>query len=153
MRAVKSFENIVFQDESVFTTNQVHNQKVWYSRSKDPVMVKKKKFSFKAIAVCAAIDMDGHVVAENIVDKAIDQNEFAHFLCRVRDYYRGAPVLMLVDNLSVHYTAVAKQTAKECNIELCFNGTYSSSYNPIERLWSFSKRAMQKECIRAARYE
>ena len=56
----------------MFTTNQVQNQKVWYSRSKEPVMVKKKKLGFKAISVCAAIDMDGFVVADNIVDKAID---------------------------------------------------------------------------------
>ena len=35
-------------------------------------MIKKKKLSFKAIAVAAAINMDGVVVALHVVDGVID---------------------------------------------------------------------------------
>jgi len=35
-------------------------------------MNEKKKLGFKAIAVAAAINMDGKVVAVHVVDKAID---------------------------------------------------------------------------------
>jgi len=46
---------------------------------------------------------------------------------------------MLVDNLGVHRTEKVKAKAKECRIEMVFNGSYSSTFNPIERLWAWSK--------------
>lgn len=52
-------------DEAVFTSNQI-NPKIWFGRQKSPVMVSKKKLSFKAIAVAAAIDLSGKVVAYHI---------------------------------------------------------------------------------------
>ena len=58
-------------DEAVFTSGQV-NPKIWYGKSKDPVIMEKKKVAFKAIAVAAAIDMNGRVVAQYMKEGAID---------------------------------------------------------------------------------
>ena len=46
---------------------------------------------------------------------------------------------MLVDNLGVHRTERVKAKAKECRVEMVFNVSYSSTFNPIERLWAWSK--------------
>ena len=45
-----------------------------------------------------------------------------------------------------------KEQARKSNIELIFNGTYSSDYNAIERLWSFSKHRFYKTCIDEGQY-
>jgi len=59
---------------------------------------------------------------------------------------------MLVDNLGVHRTERVRARAKECRIEMVFNGSYSSTFNPIERLWAWSKARFQKRCIDNAPY-
>ena len=59
---------------------------------------------------------------------------------------------MLVDNLSVHYTDVVTSEAKRRKIELIYNGTYSSEFNPIERLWAWSKQRFTKRCIDGGPY-
>lgn len=129
---------MLFMDEAVFTSNQV-NPKIWYIRQKSPVMISKKKLSFKAIAVAAAVDVDGKLVAYLIKDKSIDKFAFVDFLKEVSKHTKYRKCSMLVDNLGVHYTDLVKQEAKERKIELIYNGTYSSEFNPIERLWAWSK--------------
>ena len=54
--------------------------------------------------------------------------------CKYRKSY------MLVDNLRVHRTDRVVAQAKRSKVELIFNGTYSSEYNPIERLWAWAKQ-------------
>lgn len=39
------------------------------------------------------------------------------------------------------------------NIEVIFNAPYSSEYNPIERLWAYSKRAFRKHLIAFTDYK
>ena len=138
-------------DESVFTTNQV-NPKVWFTPQKEPLMMSKKKLSFKAIAVAAAINMNGKVIALHTVDNAIETTSFCDFLDKVAEYTRGRKCVMLVDNLRVHRTEASTCKAAQNSIEMVFNGSYSSWYNPIERLWAWSKARFQKRCIDGAPY-
>ena len=58
-------EIMYFQDEAVFSSGQF-NPKVWFSPQKQPIFIPKKKQSFKAIAVAAAIDTEGKVVAKYV---------------------------------------------------------------------------------------
>ena len=37
--------------------------------------------------------------------------------------------------------------AKKYQITLLFNGIYSSTFNPIERLWAWTKQRFTKRCI------
>jgi transposase len=110
-------------------------------------MIPKKKLSFKAIAVAAAIDMNGKVVAIHLQQKSIDSDAYVVFLKKVARQTKRRKCVMLVDNLGVHRTHNVREQARKSNIELLFNGTYSSEYNPIERLWAWSKQRFQKQCV------
>ena len=59
---------------------------------------------------------------------------------------------MMLDNLPVHKTHLVRDHAENFNIELVFNATYSSTYNPIERLWSYSKQRFTRACLTGAPY-
>ena len=115
-------------------------------------MVEKKKLAFRAIAVAAAIDSEGHVVASHIVDGAINIEHFCTFLDKVGHIYQRKKTYMLVDNLNVHHSKLVQNRASHWNIELLFNGTYSSTFNPIERLWAWAKRRFQAKCVESAPY-
>ena len=64
--------------------------------------MKKKKIGFKAIALVAAIDLNGQVVARHIVDKAIDHLSFMEFLDIVAKFTKKKRAIMLLDNLQIH---------------------------------------------------
>ena len=138
-------------DEAVFTSNQV-SPKVWYPPQTASVLIKKQKIGFKAVAVAAAIDVQGRVVAKHIVDGAIDGDSFMVFLDQMHLHTRGARCKLLVDNLSVHRKPCVKRHAEKLHIELLYNATYSSTYNPIERIWAWSKQRFTKICVAGAPY-
>ena len=110
-------------------------------------MIKRKKLSFKAIAVAAAIDMNGAVIAIHLKDHSIDGVAYCQFLDKVAAHTKGAPCTMLVDNLRVHRTHAVCALAAKHKISLLYNGIYSSEYNPIERLWAWTKQRFTKRCI------
>ena len=114
--------------------------------------MKKSKLTFSAIAVAAAIDHEGTVIAEHVVDGAIDRYSFADFIEKVHNFTRGRPCVMMLDNLRVHYCHEVRSLAEKYNIEFCFNGTYSSEFMPIERLWAWSKSRFTRQCVRDAPY-
>ena len=82
LEAVRAKTPVLFMDEAVFTTSQVKT-KVWFGKQNSPITVPRKKLSFKAIAVAAAVDADGAVVALHIVDHSIDGAAFCVFLEKV----------------------------------------------------------------------
>ena len=49
-------------------------------------MVRKKTLAFKAIAVVAAINQLGRVIAQHVIDGAIERNSFCDFLDKVNEY-------------------------------------------------------------------
>ena len=132
-------------DEAIFSSNQF-NQKTWYPQNAK-CLIKKKKIGFKAIAVVAAVDRAGKVVALHMRERSIDSDAFVVFLKKVGVAMKRRKCYMLVDNLITHRTDDVREQARKSNIELIFNGTYSSDYNAIERLWSFSKHRFYKTCI------
>ena len=50
-----------------------------------------------------------------------------------------------MDNLRVHKATIVKEKMQRLNFYAIFNASYSSEYNPIERLWLFSKRHWRKQ--------
>ena len=88
--------------------------------------------------------MAGKVVAYYSQEKSIDSDAFVEFLKVVGKKMNRRKTYILVDNLRVHRTADVMAQAKKSRIYLIFNGTYSSEYNPIERLWAWAKHRFQK---------
>jgi len=50
-----------------------------------------------------------------------------------------------LDNLNLHRGDIVSKKAYRLNIEIVFNATYSSNYNPVERLWLFSKKIWRRK--------
>ena len=99
------------------------------------------------------MDGDGQQRTIFLQQRSIDQAAFAEFLAELRRdcTARGVPseqrLWCLVDNLSVHRTKTVKEQCRLENIELIFNGSYSSPYNAVERLWAYSKRHFSTLCL------
>ena len=151
LEAVERREHVFYMDESVFTVGQV-KPKIWFLPQSGPVFLPKKKVGFKAIAVAAAIDSEGHVVAHLTREHSIDSRDFMEFLERLKDHTRRRRAVLLLDNLGVHRTKAVQKLAAKLGIELVFNGTYSSNYMPIERLWSWAKHRFTRACAQDAPY-
>ena len=54
---------------------------------------------------------------------------------------------IFLENLQVHHTHLVKDNAVKNNQVLIFNASYSSHWNPIERLWAVAKRQFIKDCV------
>ena len=151
LEAVERREHVFYMDESVFTQGQV-KPKIWFVPQSGPVFLPKKKVGFKAIAVAAAIDSEGHVVAHLIRERSIDSAAFIQFLHRLKDHLGRRRAVLLLDNLGVHRTKAVQKLAPKLGIELVFNGTYSSNFMPIERLWGWAKHQFTRACAQDAPY-
>ena len=86
-------------------------------------------------------------MAYHVQDFSIDSEAYVKFLDQVALYTKRHKYIMMVDNLLVHRTDDVKNKSKAIKCELVFNGTYSSEYNPIERLWAWSKARFAKRCV------
>ena len=151
LEAVERREHVFYMDESVFTQGQV-KPKIWFLPQSGPVFLPKKKVGFKAIAVAAAIDSEGHVVAHLMRERSIDSTAFIQFLHRLKDHIGRRRAVLLLDNLGVHRTKAVQKLAPKLGIELVFNGTYSSNFMPIERLWGWAKHQFTRACAQDAPY-
>ena len=151
LEAVERREHVFYMDESVFTVGQIR-PKIWFLPQSGPVFLPKKKVGFKAIAVAAAIDNDGHVVAHLTRERSIDSSAFMEFLHRLKDHIGRRRAILLLDNLIVHRTKPVQKLAAKLGIELVYNGTYSSNFMPIERLWAWAKHQFTRACAQDAPY-
>ncbi len=103
---------------------------------------------FDALAVVAAIDLNGAVAELLKNPRSIRQDEFIQFLANLRKReHAHIRQYVLVDNLGVHRTKRVRAHCTENNQELIFNAPYSSEYNPVEQLWAHSKRYFQRELL------
>ncbi len=60
-------------------------------------------------------------------------------MIRLKNKCEGRRVLIVLDNLRIHYSKKLDDVYDE-NFKEMFLPTYSSELNPIERLWSIIKR-------------
>ena len=151
LEAVERREHVFYMDESVFSQGQV-KPKIWYHAQSGPVFLPKKKVGFKAIAVAAAIDSSGRVVAHLTRERSIDSTTFMEFLHLLKDHLGRRRGVLFLDNLRVHRTKAVQKLAPKLGIELVFNGTYSSNFMPIERLWAWAKHHFTRACAQDAPY-
>ena len=74
------------------------------------------------------------------------------FLKHLKDHIGRKKAVLFLDNLQVHHTNAVKKLAQRLSIELVFNGTYSSEFMPIERLWAWAKHRFIRICADNAPY-
>ena len=75
IKLIEKHQNIVFVDEAVLTSGQIQ-ARYWAKSGDTSLKIEKKKLGFKAIAVVAAINIQGRVVALLIKDKSIITSDF-----------------------------------------------------------------------------
>ena len=148
---IENQENLLFVDEAVYSSTQIA-QKVWAPRGLESPMVARNKISFKAVAVVAAMDIRGKVVAVHMKEKSIKKADFLDFLSLLRESVKDRQILLL-DNLSFHRSKEVKEYCADNEFTIEYNSIYSSQVNAIERLWSFSKREFRRECIRTKNFK
>lgn len=146
IKLIKNDANIVFVDEAVFTSNQVR-ARYWAKAGRQPLEVPKAKLGFKAVAVVAALDLRGKVVSLITREKSIDTEAFLEFMNKLCRKMRGKKTYVFLDNLRIHHTSAITRRAAENKQELVFNASYSSPFNPIERLWAIAKRQFILNCV------
>ena len=79
IRLIEQRANIVFVDEACFTSNQIR-ARYWAKAGDASLKIDKEKIAFKCIAVVAAIDVQGRVVALLQRDLSIKTSDFVDFL-------------------------------------------------------------------------
>ena len=134
---------IYFADESCFTSAQSESN-MWMLPGVQPTLAKRNKLSFASVAACAAIDAQGSLLLYHTVPKSYDSDRFYAFM-ELFISKASLPCTLVLDNLNIHRTNKVKTLCQEKGVRLIFNGTYSSQYMPVERLWLFAKLYWRKE--------
>ena len=91
-------------------------------------------------------------MAWQIEDHSIDTDGFISFLNHLKAHIGRKKAVLLLDNLAVHRTHRSREIARKHGIELVYNGTYSSEFMPIERLWAWAKLRFTRACTEDAPY-
>jgi len=116
-------------------------------------MVARKKLGFEAVAVVGIIDRDGEVVHVMTRPKSIKTEDFNEFMRDFKEKIGTRKSIVFLDNLNFHRNKRVVSYCKESEINLIYNGTYSSEFMPIERLWSFAKRNFSRELLNGVNFK
>ena len=92
-----------------------------------------------SITVIGAISEKRGLVHYHVINESNNANHFEDFLIGLNQKCQGRRVLIVLDNLRIHY-AKKIQYIYDKGFKVMYLPTYSSELNPIERLWSLLKR-------------
>ena len=146
-RLLKFNSVLYFIDEAVFTS-KLNQVKVWAKYKGPAPTVFKHKIGFKAIAVTSAINMEGNIVTTQITDYSVSVEKFIQFLQDLRSLTcLEEQIYIYIDNLRVHHSTLVKEFCTRNNIGIVFAASYSSMYNPIERVWALAKKIFQRKLV------
>jgi hypothetical protein len=113
---LESNSQVFFVDEAVFTVNQLKT-KAWYPmRNAKCNKVMKNKLSFVCIAVVAAIDIRGKIIALEIVDNIIALKEFRKLMNAIARERKPGAAYVYCDNLGLHHSYQVKKKAEQKNL-------------------------------------
>jgi transposase len=93
------------------------------------------------------------VVATQLVEGGVDASVCEHFIFRMLEYvrnnrlYDGRPVVLLMDNASIHHQQMVIDTVLGMKVFLVFNPQYSPHLNPVEMLFKSLKSELSKVAI------
>ena len=105
------------------------------------------------MAVVAAINIKGQVVALHAKESSICTENFIVFLNQMRRHRNSRKTYVFLDNLSFHHSRVVLERSRKNKQEFILNVAYSSVYNPIVRLWAIAKRQFAWDLITEANYK
>ena len=105
IRLIQNHAKIVFVDEAVFTSGQIR-AKYWAKAGDASLKIDKAKIGFRAIAVVAAMYLQGRVVALVLREGSICTSDFIDFLRNLKSRMRGEKTYVFLDNLRIHHTII-----------------------------------------------
>jgi len=79
-----------------------------------------------------------------LVEGAVDRDAFDAFVVRVLAPSLRPGQIVVLDNLSVHKSAVARAAVEAAGCRLVFLPTYSPDFNPIELAFAKAKGALRR---------
>ena len=79
-----------------------------------------------------------------LVEGAVDRDAFDAFVVRVLAPSLRPGQIVVLDNLSVHKSAVARAAVEAAGCRLVFLPTYSPDFNPIELAFAKAKAALRR---------
>ena len=89
------------------------------------------------MTLIAAIAQD-HVLANQLVEGGVDASVFENFLhetlrhLRSQPEYNGRPIVLIMDNASIHHHAFIVQLANHYHAFIMYSAEYSPWLNPVE---------------------
>lgn len=86
---------------------------------------------------------------EGAFDSVLFENFIYHTLRSVRTdkELHSKKVVLLMDNAVIHKYSEMLATARKFKVNVLFNAEYSPWLNPIEQLFSFTKKEMKMDTI------
>ena len=122
--------SLLFVDEAVFTSGQV-GMKTWQANRQN-LVVNMERLSFPCIAVVAAVNVHGKLVAYLLTEKSITSAKMVKFLGLIKKGNRVGSVSVYLDNASVHRATLVTDFAAANNMTLLYAPPYSPEFQPIE---------------------
>jgi len=95
------------------------------------------------ITMLGAIALDGFR-GFFTVDAATDRDVFLVFVEQVLVPNLRPGDIVVMDNLSVHYSTAAQEAIRAAGAEVMYLPPYSPEFNPIEKAWSKLKAALRR---------
>lgn len=66
---------------------------------------------------------------------------------RTDSAYKDKDIVLLMDNAVIHKHSQVLETARKMKVNVLFNAEYSPWLNPIEQLFNFVKRSLNRKDI------
>ena len=72
-------------------------------------------------------------------EQSIKLEQLIKFIKKVKKFYKYDSPTVYLDNLRLHYNKEFVALANDNDIDLLYGPIHASIYNPVERLWAYSK--------------
>jgi len=84
-----------------------------------------------------------------IFKESINREKFKVYIEELRARYFFDDICLYFDNMAVHRSKDIRDRLDELSIPYIFNPPYSPDFNPIETIFSFSKRKLKVSRLQA----
>lgn len=144
-------EDVVFLDESIF------NEKTgWRHHAYAPVGHVARYMADirrgKTWAILPAYTVNGYLPCTAVKEGYFSHEDFLEWIVRsllptLRNVYNGRPMVVVLDNVSIHTNSSITQVLREAGHVVRFLPPYSPDYNPIELTFSVLKAWIRRNFV------
>jgi hypothetical protein len=138
----EAYEEIIYLDETTFNLWQ-KTSKCWL---RPGMKLRMPCNRGPSITVIGTISNKRGLIHLEVFQGTNNATIFHQYMARLKAKCIGRTIVIL-DNLKIHHSKLL-ETVYDSNFKEMLLPPYSSSLNPIERLWSLIKRQWQKELHR-----